>query len=266
MKRIDANSALRQPETSLRMKLFLACLLAVSLSTVVSAQATFKCVDEKGVTHYGDTMPPQCAKKEVTEMSKSGSLIRKYDAPLTPEQLKAREEERLRQAEGQRRTAEQRQKDMALLSTFGSEREFDVSRDRDLLQLDARIKTLQQRIAEVDMQLAKLKVDIEFYSGAGTKDSKAGNAKGSKSAKTIEVPERLTQALSRANADRSGLDEEVSRVEHDKVMITARYDADKARWKKMKAGMQPGTLVDSVGNPSPAIAPAAVPEKRTVAR
>ena len=143
------------------MKLFLACLLATSLSTVVSAQATFKCVDEKGVTHYGDTMPPQCAKKEVTEISKSGSLIRKYDAPLTPEQLKAREEERLRQAEGQRRTAEQRQKDMALLSTFGSEREFDVSRDRDLLQLDARIKTLQQRIAEVDMQLAKLKVDME---------------------------------------------------------------------------------------------------------
>ena len=236
---------------------------------MLPAQATFKCVDEKGVTHYGDTMPPQCAKKEVTEISKSGSLIRKYDAPLTPEQLKAREEERLRQAEGQRRAAEQRQKDLALLSTFGSEREFDVSRDRDLVQLDARIKVLKQRMTEVDVQLAKLKTEMEFYDSASaknTRDNKGGNTKGSKTIKATEVPERLTQALSRANADRSGLDEEVSRVERDKVAVAARYDADKARWKKMKAGMQPGTLVDAAGNPPPATAPATTPEKRTVSR
>lgn len=244
------------------MKLSSTCLLFISLSAVLPAHAVFKCVDEKGVTHYGDTMPPQCAKKEVTEISTGGSVIRKYDAPLTPEQVKAREEQRIRQAEGQRRIAEQRQKDLALLGTYGSEREFDRSRDRDLMQLDGRIKTLKLRIAEVDAQLEKLKTEMEFYSADRVKGARDGNTKSSKNAKTGEVPPRLTLALARVTTDRSGLDEEVAKVERDKVAVTAHYDADKARWKLIKGGIAPGTLVEAGSNPPPVI----VPEKRTDSR
>jgi chromosome segregation ATPase len=227
----------------MRMKLPTACLLLISLAATLPAHAVFKCVDEKGVTHYGDTMPPQCAKKEVTEISKSGGLIRKYDAPLTPEQLKVRNEQRAREAEQQRRIDGQRQKDLALLSTYGAEREFDLSRDRDLLQLDGRIKTLKQRIAEIDLQLGKLKAEMEFYSGDGSKGTKAG--------KVNEPPPRLTTAIARAKSDRSGLDEEIARVEKDKTAVAARYETDKSRWKQMKAGMSPGTLADAATTPAP---------------
>lgn len=244
----------------MRMNLSSNGLLVLCLCAALPAHAVFKCVDEKGVTHYGDTMPPQCEKKAVTEISKDGNVIRKYDAPLTPEQIKAREAERLKQTEMQQRTNAQRQKDLALLATYGSEREFDVSRDRDLLQLDGRVKTLKQRIAEVDVQITKFKKDMEFYESDGSKSGKS-----SKNAKVTEVPEHLTQGLARADADRAGLDEEMAKVERDKQAVTARYEANKVRWKQMKAGMPPGTLADTGGNNASPAATAAS-EKKAVAR
>lgn len=246
----------------MRLKISSFSVFAIALTVGMPAHATFKCVDEKGVTHYGDTMPPQCAKKEITEISKTGGLVRKYDAPLTPEQLKAREEERVKQAEMQRRISGQKQKDLALLATYGSEREFDDQRDRDLLQLDGRIKTLKLRIAEVDTQLIKLKGEMQFYEGDGTK-----GGKNVKAAKPVEVPERLTQAISRSNSDRAGLEEEVAKVDLDKIAVGARYDADKARWKQLKSGTQPGTLVVTGSANSPAQAtPATTADKRVTPR
>lgn len=237
------------------------CLFIISLAVAMPAHAVFKCVDEKGVTHYGDTMPPQCEKKEVKEISTSGSLIRKYDAPLTPEQLKVREDERIKQAETQRRIDGQRQKDLALLGTFGSEREFDSSRDRDLSQLDGRTKTLKLRIGEVDAQLEKVNAEIQFYTGDNAKGGKASSGKNGKAAKPTEVPPRLTQALDRANSDREGLTEEMAKVDADKLAVSARYDAEKTRWKLLKSGMQPGTLASA--SPAPATTPApTAPEKR----
>ena len=52
--------------------------LAVGLIAAHPAVALYKCVDEKGVTHYGDIMPLQCAKKPVVEMSKQGSVVRTF--------------------------------------------------------------------------------------------------------------------------------------------------------------------------------------------
>ena len=72
------------------------------------AQSTlFKCTDDKGITHYGETMPAACAKKDITEMSKQGRTVRKLDAPLTPEQLKTRADEAQKKAVEDQKIADQ---------------------------------------------------------------------------------------------------------------------------------------------------------------
>ena len=200
------------------------------------AHALFKCVDEKGVTHYGDTMPPQCAKNAVTEMSKQGSVVKQYDAPLTAEQLKAQDVERERRKEHEKKLAEQRLKDHALIATYGSEREFDIARDKDLATLDARKKTLASRNDDVDKQLIKLQNEMEFY--------KAGK---SKTSKEKEAPPQLVQDFNRAKNDRTNLDHELGKVDTDRTTVAARYDVEKARWKRLKAGMPAGTLLDDKG-------------------
>lgn len=206
---------------------------ALASLAALPAHAVYKCVDEKGVTHYGDTMPPQCDKKPVTEMTQQGSVIKKYDAPLTPEQLKAQAEERERRKEGEKRIAEQKLRDNALLSTYGSEREFDVARDKDLAALDARKKTLLSRNADVDKYLAKMENEMEFY--------KAGKSKAA-AGKTREAPPQLTADLERARKEKTQLATNLASYDREIEQIRARYDADKKRWTELKQLHREGKL------------------------
>ena len=204
--------------------------------TAMPAYAVYKCVDEKGVTHYGDTMPPQCATKAITEMSKQGSVLNRIEAPLTAEQLKAQYEESERRKEHEKKITEQRLKDYALIATYGSEREFDMARDKDLASLDARKTTLAGRNEDVDKHLSKLQNEMEFY--------KAGKSKASKGK---EAPLQLSQDFSRAQFDRTNLDRELAKLDADRVGVAYRYDAEKTRWKKLKSGMPAGSLLDDKG-------------------
>lgn len=214
--------------------------MVIASFAMLPAHALFKCVDEKGVTHYGDTMPPQCAKKAITEMSKQGSVLKQYEAPLTPEQLKAQDEERERRKEGEKKITEQRLKDHALIATYGSEREFDMARDKDLAVLDARKKSLVSRNVDIDKQLEKNQNEMEFY--------KSGKSKGAKAGKSPEAPPQLVMDYNRSKNERANLDHELAKVDVDRVGVVARYDGEKVRWKKLKGGMPAGTLLDEKGD------------------
>ncbi len=230
----------------MRMKLTtLTSIISLAASTMIAmpAHALYKCVDEKGITHYGDTMPPQCAKKAITEMSKQGSVVKQYDAPFTPEQLKAQAEERERRREHDKKVENQKLRDFALIATYGSEREFDMARDKDIAAMDARKRTLTSRNDDVDKLLAKHQNEMEFYKAGKSKSSKGKDGKEAK-----EAPPQLVQDYNRAKADRTSLDHELAKVDADRTVVTARYDGEKNRWKKLKAGMAAGTLLDEKGD------------------
>ncbi len=225
----------------MRIKHFLLLALpATFFAMSFSAHAVFRCVDEKGITHYGDTMPPQCAKKEVAEINQSGALVRKIDAQLTPEQIKVREAEKIKRGENLRLVVDQKQRDLALLGTYGSEREFTASRNRDVAQLDGRVATLQGRVTELDTRVQKFAAEMEFY--------KAGQSKTSKAAKVREAPPQLVNDLARAQNDRTTVDTEIAQTEAEKKSVIARYDEEKARWMRLKQGLAVGTVLDVEGN------------------
>src|SRR6186997_3249602 len=104
------------------------CLLVTLAALSAPASAAFRCVDEKGRTHIGDTPPAGCANVVMYEVTRGGTVIRTIQPTMTEEQVKARAdaEEQARVAE--RAGAEQKRKDMALLSTYANEKEFDVAR------------------------------------------------------------------------------------------------------------------------------------------
>ena len=227
-------------------RILLAALLVGSGGTY--AQSTlFRCVDDKGVTHYGETMPAACAKKDVTELSRQGRTIRKLDAPLTPEQQKARDETELKQRDNDRRVADQRQKDLALLGTYGAEREIDLIRDKDLAQLDQRRKFLDVRISDVDARLEKANKQMDFYIAGKSKSAKAKDTKDGKPA-LPDVPPQVQADFDRAKSDRANLNVETTRVEGDRASVVERYEGEKERFRKLKGGMRPGTVLDEKGN------------------
>ena len=74
------------------MKTTKLCLLLALTLAAPAAQAAFRCTDEKGRTHIGDTPPPGCANVIMYEVTRGGTVIRKIDPSMTEEQVKAREE------------------------------------------------------------------------------------------------------------------------------------------------------------------------------
>ncbi len=236
-------------------KSFLAPILCIVAAVASpSSHALFKCTDEKGVTHYGDTMPPQCAKREVKELTKQGSTVKTIEAPKTPEQLRAEAEEREKRRDIEKRMQEQKLKDGALIATYGSEREFDIAREKDIAVLEARKKTLQARVPDVDKFLAKMTREMEFY-----KEGQAPKAKGDdkaaadtgkakpKESKAKDAPPQVMADFNRAKQNKADLDAEFAKLDNEKIAVFAKYEGEKNRWKRLKSGMVAGTLTNEQG-------------------
>jgi chromosome segregation ATPase len=211
-----------------------------------AAGAAYRCVDEKGQRHVGDTPPPGCATVPMEEF-KGSKVLRVIEPTLTPEQVKAKEEEAARKKAADKVAAEQKRKDSALLSTFSTEKEFDVTRDRTIEPISGRIKQAKERIAQIEKHEQKLSEEMEFY--------KAGKGK---SGKTKEAPANLVDGLKGAEQEKATIAKNIANYEREIQEIRNKFDADKQRWLAIKADQAKSR------NPSPSAAPAAaaaVPEK-----
>jgi len=205
-----------------------------------SASAAYKCVDAKGVTHIGDTPPPGCAAVMMYEVTPTGKVIRAIEPTPTPEQAKALAEAAARKKEADAKAAEQKRRDMALTNTYGSEKEFDVARDRNVEPIKARIATNQDRIEAVDKRQKVLEEEMEFY--------KSGKSKG----KAKEAPATMTDELARLQKERTSLQANITGSEKEIEQIKARFERDKKRWIELKGGSSAKTA-DSAPEPKAAV-------------
>jgi hypothetical protein len=203
-------------------------LIVIATLGISTAGAAYKCTDAKGVTHIGDTPPPGCDGVVMYEVSKSGRVMRTIEPTPTPEQLKAKLQEAERKKETDRIAAEQKRKDSALLSTFSSEKEFDVARDRNIEPIKVRISVMQERIAAVEKRQKEIEDEMEFY--------KAGKSKGTKAR---EMPPSLSADLERSRAEKSALVGTIVSHEKEIEQIKVKFDADKKRWVALRGGSQP---------------------------
>lgn len=198
--------------------------LALALLYVPCAHAAYRCVDERGVTLFGDVPPAGCANVVMYEVAPGGTVLRKIDPTPTPEQLKARLEEQSKRRDAERAAAEQKRKDMALLATYSSESEIDVARERNLDPIRVRIKSAQERIEAVDKRLAEIAKELEFY--------KAGKKGGKKDAP--RPPESLVAEQERAQHERASLEKSIADSHKDIEAVKARYEGDRKRYAELK--------------------------------
>ena len=203
-------------------------LMFFALAFATQAGAAFKCVDEKGKTHIGDTPPAGCANVLMYEVSRGGQILRSIEPTMTPEQMKVKEEAAARKAEADKIAAEQKRKDSALLQTFSSEKEFDVVRDRNIEPLRGRIKTAQDRLKAADKRMAELDEEMEFY--------KAG--KSGKGKKEKEPPKQLIEEQDRLKAEKIGIAKSIAASEKEIEETRVKFDTDKKRWVALKSGVK----------------------------
>ncbi len=195
-----------------------AALLAVVVvaAPVPAWAATYKWTDDKGVVHYSDKMPPEAVNKGSVQLNKQGVPIKKTDPALTPEQRRAQEAEEARRREIAREEAEQARRDRALLSSYTTEGEIDLARNRALLTIDG---VVQSARAYGD-QLGKRKREAE--------SKKASYGSG-------PVPAALERELEGINRELARQTELLDLKKREAEVVVAKYDAEKQRWRELIA-------------------------------
>ncbi|MCJ7837851.1 MAG: DUF4124 domain-containing protein, partial [Burkholderiales bacterium] len=143
--------------------LVLATLLALAAAPASAQTRMIKCKDSKGRTYYTQTPPPECLGKEMEELSRQGSVLKKREAALTPEQRDEREAEQQRKEEQDALAKEEKRKNQALLNTYSSEKDIEDGRLRALKQAEQATKEIEKRIVEAHKREKTLAAEKEFY-------------------------------------------------------------------------------------------------------
>ena len=191
--------------------------LALLLAAAYAPAATYKWVDEKGVTHYTDKMPPEAVNKSNVELNKQGIPVKKTAPAVTPEQVKAREAEAERAQEAARQEQAQARKDRALLDSYTTEADIELAKNRSLKIIENTLQSAEANRA----RLAKRRDEL-----LANKQALAGKP----------LPPNLERDLASAETDLARQDEFIARKKVEQVAVATRYDTDKARWQALKSG------------------------------
>ena len=178
----------------------------------------FKWVDDNGTTHYGETIPPEYANKDATKFSDKGRVEQRIEK-LTPEERRAREAEDAKKVTAQQATVEAKRRDSALLNTFSNENEIDLSRDRSLQQVEARINSITTMLKSAQDSLVEHQKEQDGLVKQGKK-----------------IPNSLLEDLAEAEARVTKLAKELAQNEQELASVKARFEADKQRYRELKGG------------------------------
>lgn len=188
---------------------------ALVLGTVISLPAAaklFKWVDDNGVTHYGEVVPPEYANRNRSELDKSGHVVKEEDV-LTPEQRHAKEQADEKKREEDQVAAEQQRRDRTLINTFSNAKEIDLARNRSLQQINAHIDGVTSGIKSATADIARLQKEADGYARTNR-----------------QAPLSLKNDLDDAKKKLDRLNKEREQALAEKAEVNSRYDSDKARY------------------------------------
>ena len=139
---------------------------ALAAPSSATHSTMYRWVDDQGVVHFGDQIPPQYAGKDREVLNAQGVPVRHVDGQKSPEQAAA--EARDREA-----VIKQKQHDTFLVTTYTSVKDIEALRDARLEQLKTQRAAAQQYIESLRSRLGTLQSRAVTYrpysAGAGAR-------------------------------------------------------------------------------------------------
>ena len=193
------------------------CSTVLALAPAAAQERMYKCVDARGKVYYTQVPPPECLGRDTQELNKSGTLIRKNPAALSPAQVQARDAERKKKIEDEERAKEERRKNLALLNTYSSEKDIEDARTRALKEAQGAIEDTERVIAGAKKRRQELETEKEFYV---------------KKPMPFKLKQEITNNEIEIKNQTSLLDAKKKEIS----TINAKYDEDKRRYVELTSG------------------------------
>ena len=226
------------PERLPALSVLASAAMAVALFAIPPAALAQKIVcwkDAAGkVVGCGDRVPPEFQKNESKRLDSEGITRQTTVSAGEAARVKAEDDKKAAlKLEEDRRIAEQRRQDTALVNTYTAASEIDVRRDRELQVVDLQIQQLK----------AAVKGAVDAHTGQKTRYA-SFEKKG-------KVPDNVKDDLRQAAEEEDRVKGRIQEKEKDKERITATYAQQKARFIELKGSPVPAASTDTA-KPAPA--------------
>ncbi len=186
-----------------------ACTSALAQSkSESSGSGYYSCRDASGRLLTSDRPIMECLSREQRVHNNDGSVRRVIEAPLTPEQKRQREAERVRQEEEKERLEQARRRDQILLSSYSSATSIEQARLRAREEPLSGIAKSHSRLQQLNKERDALAAETEFYKGRAMPSDLERKIKDNQRARQYEEDllarrnEELRQIDERFEADR----------------------------------------------------------------
>ena len=209
--------SLKSVSYQFQILLGLVAVCGLTLAGEAMARNSYCCNDANKRLVCGDMLPAACQGRAYRIKDEKGNLVREVEAPLTPEQKARREAETLKKQEEEKRVAEQKRRDQAMLATYPDEQSIDAARDRALAEFDKGAADNQKRQVELLKRKKSLERETEFY-------------------QKKPLPANLKKQIEEVDADLKKLHESTDGRVKEREAISAKYDEDKKRYRDLKSG------------------------------
>jgi len=190
-------------------------ILSLVLSLNVEAKL-YKWVDDQGITHYGEIIPPEYANKERESLKKSG-IIEKSAEKISPETIREKEESDAKKRVELKAELEQKRRDSALLNTYSNEKEIDMARDRSLELINARIDSNKTLLKSTQSTLDEHKKEVDTHTKQGKK-----------------IPQSLIDDIAQTEGRVAKFTSDISKNEEELAAVKMRFDNEKELYRKLK--------------------------------
>jgi len=140
---------------------FLLLLLVASSSQ--AASEFYCCQDSSGRRVCSDTLPEQCRGRPYRVLDSGGNIMREVGPPLNAEERAQLAAENIRKKQQDEAAREQQRKDQALLDTYATLQDIDLSQRKAENDLNLAIAATQAKINVATTKRRKLLDEAEFY-------------------------------------------------------------------------------------------------------
>lgn len=214
-----------------RVHVLAGALLGLSLATLSSGavaqakegSAIYTCVAASGRTITRDRPIAECLDREQRVLNSDGSLRTTLQPSLTSDERAAHEEAERRKAQERANKQEAIRRDRNLLARFPNEAAHTKARNAALNAARGGIQTSEQRLADLQKERKPLLDEAEFYKGR----TQPGKLRAQIESIDVSIEAQRTLIVNQ-------------QVEVERV--TALFDAELARLKKLWGGADPGSL------------------------
>lgn len=175
----------------------------------------YRWVDENGVVHYGDRLPPQQAKKESAILNKQGVEVGHTQAQKTPEQL----------AEEQKRAdavLRQKQHDAFLLTTYTSAKDIEALRDERLDQISGQRRAAEAYVEGLHSRLNNLQTRAKNFAPYSDKPG------------ARRMPDDLAEDLVRTMNEMKAQKSALEAKDAEETALRAQFQADIERYRELR--------------------------------